>query len=132
MAQGVADGSRRRAALMGVRAVGMAQPVGRDLLLQPRRRGGRGEDLADALVGDRNDPLVGVLPVRQELQRFPRPAADPNGPSAVLTVKGDVATRALEVRDQLSAPQLHELFDAGAGAIERFDDGAIAGLAVAR
>jgi len=40
----------------------MAQPVRRELLLQPRRFGRRGEDLADALVRDRDDPVVGSFP----------------------------------------------------------------------
>jgi hypothetical protein len=60
-AQACPDRRRRRAALMGVRPVGMAQPVRRDLLLQPGRFGGRGKDLANALVRDRDDPVVGLF-----------------------------------------------------------------------
>jgi len=37
----------------------MPKPVWRDLLLQPGRLSSRGEDQADALVGDCDDPVVG-------------------------------------------------------------------------
>jgi hypothetical protein len=74
----IANGGRRGAALMGVRAVRMAEPVRRELLLQPRRRGRRREDLPDPLVGDRDDSLVGLVAVREKLQRIPGPPADPN------------------------------------------------------
>ena len=46
----------------------MAQLVRRERLLQARGRGGR-EDLAAALVGDRDDPLVELLAVHQDLER---------------------------------------------------------------
>jgi hypothetical protein len=69
--EGIANGGRWRAALMGVRTVGVAQPVRRDLLLlQPRGRGSSGEDLADTLVGDRDDPLVEAFPASEELPRY--------------------------------------------------------------
>jgi hypothetical protein len=45
------------------------------------------EDRAHTLVGDRGDPLVGVFPLGEEQQCFPRPTADPDGPSAVFPVE---------------------------------------------
>jgi hypothetical protein len=50
MAQDIPNRGCRRAALMRMRAMRMAQPVGPELPLQPGRLGGRGEDLADALI----------------------------------------------------------------------------------
>jgi hypothetical protein len=48
--------------------VRMAEPVRRELLLQPRRLSGGREDLPDALVGDRDNPVVGLLLPRVSLE----------------------------------------------------------------
>ena len=118
----------RRAALMRVRATCMAQPVRREPLLQPRSCGGSREDLADALVGDRDDSRVGLLALSEELERVPGPPADPDGAPAVLSIERHVAARAVDVSDELPAFELHEFSDACARVVERLDDRAIARL----
>jgi hypothetical protein len=100
----------------------------RELLLQPRRCGGRGEDLADALVRDRDDPLVGLFAVSQELERVPGPPAEPDRASAVLAIERDVAAGTIDVGDELLPLELHELVDPGTRTVERLDDRAIARL----
>jgi hypothetical protein len=122
----------------------MAQPVLRELLLQPRRLGGGREDLADAFIGDRDDSddsRVGLLALSEELERVPRWPADPDRAPAVLPMERHVnrqccrashgasrSRRPVDVGDELPPPQLHELADAGARTVERLDDGAIARL----
>ena len=110
---------------MRVRPMCVAQPVRRELLLKPRRCGRSGKDLPDALVGDRDDSLVELLAVGQELERVPGPPAHPDGAPAVLPIERHVAAGPIDVGHELSPPQLHELIDAGAGPIERLDDRAI-------
>ena len=63
-------------------------------LLQPPCRSGSREDLPDALIGDRDDPLVGLLAVSEELQRVPGPLADPDRAPAVLPIERHVAAAA--------------------------------------
>src|ERR1035438_416091 len=113
---------------MRVRPVRMPQPVWRELLLQARGRGGSREGLPDALVGDRNDPRVGLFAVGEKLQRIPGPPADPDRAPAVLPIERHVAAGTVDVRDELLPLELHELVDASTGAIQCLDDSAIARL----
>jgi hypothetical protein len=92
MTERIADGCGR-AALMRMRAIRVAQPMRREILLQSRCCGRRREDLPDQLVGDRDDSLVGLLAVREKLQGIPAPPGRPDRASAADPNSSDVSAR---------------------------------------